>query len=98
MDLIRWFETPIDTSISARVDAYDHYRIMIGEESAVLITFLGDSQRQQRLLAVTHPAARLHPDPPDWVIELIADLPWSPCAGPPALTLYEERVEGGQEL
>ncbi len=98
MDLIRWFETPIDASTSARIHAYDHYRIMVGDESAVLITFLGTSGKRQRLLAVTHPAARLHPDPPEWVTELIADLPWSPCAGPPALALYEERIEGGQEL
>jgi len=80
---VHWYETRIEPAVACRLDGFDHYRIELGHEVAVLITYLGGGDgRRRSVYAVAHPASAQFPAAPPWLCELVRGLHWAPCSPP----------------
>ena len=82
MKKIRWFAADPGRDLQERLAGYDHHRVEINGDTAVLITYITMNDPQRGLLAVTHPAADKHPEVPRWVKDAVARLTWEPTLPP----------------
>lgn len=82
MNDIRWLESHPNGKLLARLLRFDHHRIEIDGEPAVLMTYVNKDHWEGGLLAVVHPAADRYPAVPARVRDAMAKLDWEPTAPP----------------
>ena len=77
MDAIRWLKAHAGRQVIDLLAGFDHRRIAIDGEAAVLISYSSTTSPDRAVLAVFHPAAATYREAPEAIQTLVAGLSWT---------------------